>query len=150
MREVPPPPFCFPLFLIGGQLLYNIVWVSAIHQHESAMLWELVAKHLPAHHTPCTFRLWQRVACPLLALYRVTPHFLSEERRSGEIFNRSVQQKSVMVAYWNIHSFVRISEISHISGCSERHTLAESQAVILRAFVLRDHPQIVTTHFDQL
>ena len=88
---------------------------------------------------------WQSVACPLLSLYRVTPHFLSEKRRSREIFNRSVQQKSVNEAYWNIHSFVRISEISHVSGCSE--TLAKSRAVILRAaFVLRDHNQIVTIH----
>ena len=37
VRCLPSPFYFFNLFLIGGQLLYNIVLVSALHQHESAI-----------------------------------------------------------------------------------------------------------------
>ena len=39
--------FIIYLFLIGGQLLYNIVLVSAIHQHESA-----IGIHIPLSLEP--------------------------------------------------------------------------------------------------
>ena len=39
--------FIIYLFLIGGQLLYNIVLVSAIHQHESA-----IGIHMPLSLEP--------------------------------------------------------------------------------------------------
>ena len=53
----PPGSFIFPLFLIEGYLLYNIVLVSAMHPHESAIGIHMTLpleppSHLSSHATP--------------------------------------------------------------------------------------------------
>ena len=52
-----PGSFIFPLFLIEGYLLYNIVLVSAMHPHESAIGIHMTLpleppSHLSSHATP--------------------------------------------------------------------------------------------------
>ena len=52
--------FFFNLFLVGGYLLYNIVMVSAIHQHESGIgihmfspFWTSLLPPTPSHPLGC-------------------------------------------------------------------------------------------------
>ena len=96
----------FVLFSIGGQLLYNIVMVSDIHQHESAVCCAVLSHFSRVqfcgptdctHQAPLSLRFsrqdyWSGLPCPLpwnLPHPGIEPTSLGVPSLAGEFFTTS-------------------------------------------------------------